>query len=194
MRNKEYSCPNGCTLPPRRKTLKHHDDGTYGFDYCDFTFCPNCGSLMPYSKEKLQRFFEVYTVHPLLDTAVQLLYKSWIITILDFCNVCQAEEIISFEVPLYVDFCSANDKLIHFRRTSSQLILSTTLDTPPAHPATSPRNRRCTTDRLHRGTAWCSPSGDAVCRRSRRRRCGAYSAGSRRPCQSANRTPHSPCW
>ena len=56
---------------------------------------------MPYSKEKLQRFFEVYTVHPLLDTAVQLLYKSWIITILDFCNVCQAEEIISFEVPLY---------------------------------------------------------------------------------------------
>ena len=31
---------------------------------------------MPYSKEKLQRFFEVYTVHPLLDTAVQLLYKS----------------------------------------------------------------------------------------------------------------------
>ena len=76
MRNKEYSCPNGCALPPRRKTLKHHDDGTYGFDYCDFTFCPNCGSLMPYSKEKLQRFFEVYTVHPLLDTAVQLLYKS----------------------------------------------------------------------------------------------------------------------
>lgn len=31
---------------------------------------------MPYSKEKLQRFFEVYTVHPLLNTAVQLLYKS----------------------------------------------------------------------------------------------------------------------
>jgi hypothetical protein len=76
MRNKEYSCPNGCALPPRRKTLKHHDDGTYGFDYCDFTFCPNCGSLVPYSKEKLQRFFEVYTVHPLLNTAVQLLYKS----------------------------------------------------------------------------------------------------------------------
>ena len=44
---------------------------------------------------------------------------AWIITILDFCNVCQAEKIIPLEIPLHVDFCSANDKLIHFRRTSS---------------------------------------------------------------------------
>ena len=42
-----------------------------------------------------------------------------IITILDFCNVCQTEEIISLEIPLHVDFCSTNDQLIHFRRTSS---------------------------------------------------------------------------
>ena len=76
MRDKKHSCPNGCVLPPRRKTLNHHVDGTYGFEYFDFPFCPNCGSLMPYSKEKLQRFFEVYTVHPSLDTAVRLLCKS----------------------------------------------------------------------------------------------------------------------
>ncbi len=76
MRRKKYSCPNGCVLPPRRKTLNEHDDGTYGFDYCDFPICPRCGSLMPYSTEKLKRFFDVYKVHQSLKTAVNLLYKS----------------------------------------------------------------------------------------------------------------------
>ena len=31
---------------------------------------------MPYSKEKLKRFFDVYILHPALDAAVNLLYKS----------------------------------------------------------------------------------------------------------------------
>lgn len=76
MRRKKYSCPNGCVLPSRRKTLNEHADGMYRFDYCDFTFCPHCGSLMPYSSEKLKRFFDVYNVHPSLETAVKLLLKS----------------------------------------------------------------------------------------------------------------------
>ena len=45
MRRKEYACPNGCSLPPRRKQLREYNDGTYGFDFYDFTFCPCCGSL-----------------------------------------------------------------------------------------------------------------------------------------------------
>ena len=76
MRRKKYSCPNGCVLPPRRKKLNKHDDETYGFDYCDSPFCPRCGSLMPYSAEKLKRFFDVYKVHQSLEAAVNLLYKS----------------------------------------------------------------------------------------------------------------------
>lgn len=76
LRRKKYSCPNGCTLPPRRKVLQERDDGTFGFDYHDFTYCPICGTLMPYSLEKLRGFFEVYNLHPLLKDAVELLYKS----------------------------------------------------------------------------------------------------------------------
>ncbi len=76
MRKKEYSCPNGCSLPPRRKELKQFSDGTYGFDFNDFTFCPCCGSLMPYSLKKLKEFFEVYDLHPALADAVKLIYKS----------------------------------------------------------------------------------------------------------------------
>lgn len=76
MRIKKYACPNGCALPPRKKTLVERDGGTFGFDYFDFNFCPNCGSLMPYSREKIKRFFDVYNLHPALDTAVNLLYKS----------------------------------------------------------------------------------------------------------------------
>jgi len=37
MRRKEYACPNGCSLPPRRKQLREYNDGTYGFDFYDFT-------------------------------------------------------------------------------------------------------------------------------------------------------------
>ena len=40
MRRKAYACPNGCSLPPRRKQLREYNDGTYGFDFYDFTFCP----------------------------------------------------------------------------------------------------------------------------------------------------------
>lgn len=76
MRRKEYACPNGCSLPPRRKQLREYNDGTYGFDFYDFTFCPCCGSLMPYSLKKLKGFFEVYNIHAALSDAVQLIYKS----------------------------------------------------------------------------------------------------------------------
>lgn len=70
MRRKEYACPNGCSLPPRRKQLREYSDGTYGFDFYDFTFCPCCGSLMPYSLKKLKGFFEVYNIHTALSDAV----------------------------------------------------------------------------------------------------------------------------
>ena len=73
MRRKEYACPNGCSLPPRRKQLREYNDGSYGFDFYDFTFCPCCGSLMPYSLKKLKGFFEVYNIHAALSDAVQLI-------------------------------------------------------------------------------------------------------------------------
>lgn len=76
MRSKKYSCPNGCSLPPRKKEIREYNDGTYGFDYHDFSFCPCCGSLMTYSLNKLKGFFSVYNVHPALMDAVELLYKS----------------------------------------------------------------------------------------------------------------------
>lgn len=76
MRKKEYACPNGCSLPPRRKQIKEYSNGTYGFDLYDFTFCPCCGSLMPLSLKKLKGFFEVYNIHSALLDAVQLIYKS----------------------------------------------------------------------------------------------------------------------
>lgn len=76
MRTKRYSCPHGCLLPPRKKSLKEFDDGTYGFAYYDFNFCPCCGSLMPYSQEKLRGFFDIFNTHPALKDAQKLLYKS----------------------------------------------------------------------------------------------------------------------
>ena len=76
MRGKKYSCPNGCKLPPRRKVFRKFADGTYGFGYHDFQFCPRCGSLMPCSLEKIKDFFEVTTTHPLLKHALALVYKS----------------------------------------------------------------------------------------------------------------------
>ena len=76
MRRKRFSCPNGCELPPRRKELIKAKDGTYGFAYNDFSFCPRCGSLMPYSLKKLKSFFEVYHIHPALSDALKLVYKS----------------------------------------------------------------------------------------------------------------------
>ncbi len=76
MRSKKYCCPNGCQLPKRRKGLKQFEDGTYGFGYQEFKFCPCCGSLMPESLEKLKGFFDVYDIHPALRKALNLLYKS----------------------------------------------------------------------------------------------------------------------
>lgn len=76
MRTKWYSCPNGCKLPPRRQVLKKNKDQTYSFCYDDFTYCPVCGSLMPCTLEKIKAFIEIYHVHPRLDNAVRLIYKS----------------------------------------------------------------------------------------------------------------------
>lgn len=76
LRGKKYLCPNHCKLPPRRKGISEFEDGTYGFGYNDFKFCPCCGSLMPASLEKVKNFFEVYHVHPALKNALKLLYKS----------------------------------------------------------------------------------------------------------------------
>lgn len=76
MRIKEYSCPNGCKLPPRKKVLKQFNDNSYGFALDDFPYCPICGSLMPYTLKKFQAFFDVYRVHPSLESALQLFYKS----------------------------------------------------------------------------------------------------------------------
>ena len=75
-----------------------------------------------------------------------------------------------------------------------RLFHAATPDTPPAHPAKSIRSLRCTTGRQHRGGGLCSPSGGAACRQSRRRRYGAYSAGSRCPCRSGDRIFRSRHW
>lgn len=76
MRERKYSCPNHCKLPPRRKGLQKLEDGTYTFDYYDYNFCPKCGSLMPKSLDRIKGFFKVYHTHPALKSALKLLYKS----------------------------------------------------------------------------------------------------------------------
>lgn len=76
MRTEKYSCPNGCTLPPRKKVLTEFDNHQYGFDYVDYTYCPICGSLMPNTKKKIEAFFEIYHIHPKLKNAERLIYKS----------------------------------------------------------------------------------------------------------------------
>lgn len=76
MRTKRYSCPNGCKLPPRRRVLREGENHTYSYGYEDFPYCPVCGSLMPYALDKIRAFFDLYQVHPKLDNAVRLIYKS----------------------------------------------------------------------------------------------------------------------
>ena len=76
MRTEKNSCPNGCTLPPRKKVLTEFDNHQYGFDYVDYTYCPICGSLMPNTKKKIEAFFEIYHIHPKLKNAERLIYKS----------------------------------------------------------------------------------------------------------------------
>ena len=76
MRTKNYSCPNGCKLPPRRKVIRQNEDHTYVFDYNDFQYCPICGSLMPYTQKSIEDFFEIYHIHPMLKKAKRLFLKS----------------------------------------------------------------------------------------------------------------------
>ena len=76
MRPKQYSCPKGCKLEPRKKELIEKADHTFTYGYDDFTYCPYCGSLMPYSLEKVKNFFDLFNIHPSLKRAVDLIYKS----------------------------------------------------------------------------------------------------------------------
>ena len=76
MRTRKYSCPNGCKLPARRKRLMEIEKHTYGFTYDDFSYCPICGALMPYTKKTVGVFFEIYQVHPRLEKSKQLFLKS----------------------------------------------------------------------------------------------------------------------
>lgn len=76
MRKKKYSCPNGCTLPPRKKVLTKVKDSVYKFGYKDFNYCPVCGGFMPESLNKIKGFFDVYKIHPSLERACKLIYKS----------------------------------------------------------------------------------------------------------------------
>ena len=76
MRTKKFSCPNGCKLPPRKKVLEEKKDYTYGFGYYDFPYCPVCGSLMPYTRNKIEVFFDIYHIHPKLENAERLILKS----------------------------------------------------------------------------------------------------------------------
>lgn len=76
MRTKKFSCPNGCKLPPRKRVLGENKNHTYGFDYFDYSYCPVCGSLMPYTRKKIEDFFEIYHIHPKLQNAERLVLKS----------------------------------------------------------------------------------------------------------------------
>lgn len=76
MRRRNAKCPDGCKLPPRRRTIIKDDNNTFGFGYKDFNFCPVCGHLMPQSEQRLKEFFKLYNVHPDLKPALRLLFKS----------------------------------------------------------------------------------------------------------------------
>lgn len=76
MRLKKYSCPNGCKLPPRTKVLRESKNHEYRYDYDDFPYCPLCGGFMPYTLQTVKDFFDVYHLHPKLQKAERLIYKS----------------------------------------------------------------------------------------------------------------------
>ena len=76
MNRAKYQCPNGCKLPPRRKTICEDNNGNYYWGYHDFPFCPVCGSLMPQTIVSLKGFFDFYQIHPKLKHSVELIYKS----------------------------------------------------------------------------------------------------------------------
>ena len=76
MKITKYKCPNGCKLLIRRKTICQNRTGTYYWGIPDFTYCPSCGALMPETLEKIKGFFELCHIHPKLERAVGLVYKS----------------------------------------------------------------------------------------------------------------------
>lgn len=57
MRRKEYACPNGCSLPPRRKQLREYSDGTYGFDFYGFYILSLVRQLNALFPKEAQRIF-----------------------------------------------------------------------------------------------------------------------------------------
>ncbi len=70
-----YKCPNNCKLPRRRKGLIEENE-IWRFCYRDFPYCPVCCEMMPKTYEAVKNFFAVYHLHPKLDRAEQLIYKS----------------------------------------------------------------------------------------------------------------------
>lgn len=56
--------------------MQKSKDDTYTFAHKDYSYCPICGSLMTKSLDKVRNFFEVYHIHPSLERAVDLIYKS----------------------------------------------------------------------------------------------------------------------
>lgn len=76
LKKRRYSCPNGCDLPRRKKVLTKVNENKWTYSYQDFAYCPNCRSMMPNSMETIQRFFDLYQLHPKLNNAKRLIYKS----------------------------------------------------------------------------------------------------------------------
>ena len=75
MKHNKRKCPNGCSLPHRKKGIKKGNNG-YTYEIEDYNYCPVCGSLMPTAQDKLKGFFDVYNLHPDLRVAERLLLKS----------------------------------------------------------------------------------------------------------------------
>lgn len=76
MKVNKYACPNGCKLPLRKKELQRDENNSYKYDYVNFTYCPVCGGLMPSTLQIIKSFFDIYHIHPKLEKAKRLLYKS----------------------------------------------------------------------------------------------------------------------
>ena len=72
---KRTKCPNGCSLLQRKKELVKVD-GKYSFAYREYTYCPNCGSIMPQTLKAIEGFFSVFHLNERLEKTRELIYKS----------------------------------------------------------------------------------------------------------------------
>lgn len=76
MRTRNYSCPNGCKLPPRKKELTEIGGHEFVFAYSNFNYCPVCGSLMPDTRKKYKDIIDIYHLHPKLKNVERLFLNS----------------------------------------------------------------------------------------------------------------------